>query len=85
MVENEAFFVTLAKRAGLKAVDAVVVQDADQRSGLLVTRFDRVLDDGEPASLAVEDSCQALGLWPADKCNVSMERAAHALIELCAA
>lgn len=83
LVENEAFFLTLARKAGMRVADAVVTYDADQRPGLLVTRFDRVLADGKPISLAVEDSCQALDLWPADKYNVTTERSAHALIDLC--
>lgn len=84
VVENEAYFLGLAKKAGLSVAHAVVILDADSRPGLLVRRFDRVLEGGSPTSLALEDSCQALDLWPADKYNVSMERSARVLIELCA-
>ena len=85
VVENEAFFIALARRARIPSVEAMLVHDADGRTGLLVTRFDRVRADGGTGRLAVEDACQALDLWPADKYNVTMERSARALIDLCAA
>jgi len=48
--------------------------------GLLVTRFDRLpRPDDVPALLAVEDACQALGLWPADKYAPSAETVVTAL------
>ncbi|MEO7121942.1 MAG: HipA domain-containing protein [Lacisediminihabitans sp.] len=85
VVENEAFFIALSARAGIPTVDASVVHDADGRAGLLVTRFDRVVHDGVPTRLAVEDACQAQDLWPADKYNTTAEKTAQALIRLCAA
>jgi serine/threonine-protein kinase HipA len=62
-----------------------VVTDADGRTGLLVTRFDRVSGAEPPQRLAVEDAGQLLGLWPADKYNVSMEGVALAVMSACAA
>ena len=85
VVENEAFFLALARRSRIPTVASEIVHDADGRSGLLVTRFDRVRRDGAAHGLAVEDGCQVLDLWPADKYNVSMERCANALADLCAA
>lgn len=85
VVENEAYFIALAARAGIPTVTASVVHDADGRAGLLVTRFDRVVGSGAPVRLAVEDACQAQDLWPADKYNTTAERTAQALIRLCAA
>ncbi len=85
VVENEAFFIALSTRAGIPTVKASIVHDAEGRPGLLVTRFDRVVHEGAPARLAVEDACQAQGLWPADKYNTTAEKTAHALIRLCAA
>jgi len=35
--------------------------------------------------VAVEDACQVLGLWPADKYNTTTERVITALSDLCAA
>lgn len=82
LVENEAFFIGVAARCGLPVSNARLVRDSVGEPGLLVTRFDRTLHHGEALSLAVEDACQALDRWPADKYNVSMEDAADALIAL---
>lgn len=81
VVENEAFFLDAARNAGLATVDAEVVRDARGDPALLVRRFDRVVGpDGVVASLAQEDACQVLGLYPADKYQVSAEAAVTALV-----
>jgi serine/threonine-protein kinase HipA len=89
LVENEAYFLTLAKRAGLPCVDHSVIYDRDGVSGLVVSRFDRTENAdgpaGAPGMLAVEDACQVLGLWPADKYNTTTEAIITALSGLCAA
>ena len=86
VVVNEAYFIRCARAARFPVVEATVVHDATGRPGLLVSRFDRVLDDtGNAVSLAVEDAAQVLGLYPADKYLVSAETAANALADLCAA
>lgn len=41
--------------------------------------------DGSSLSLAVEDGCQLLGRWPADKYSVSSEALARTIVALCAA
>ena len=52
----------------------------------MVERFDRVLDaDAGVASLAVEDACQLLGRYPADKYAVSSEEVAGAGADACSA
>jgi len=86
LVENEAFFLDAARRSGLDAADAEIVRDAEGAPGLLVRRFDRVLDrDGRPVSLAQEDGCQVLGRYPADKYRVSTEEVIGALATVCRA
>lgn len=86
LVENEAFFLGLAREAGLPVVSAEVVRDAEGRPGLLVRRFDRVpARDGSVAALACEDGCQVLGRWPADKYNLTMEEVVLGLARQCAA
>lgn len=68
VVENEAFFIGRAKAARIPVVRARLLRDAIGTPALLVTRFDRVpAGDGIPSLRAVEDACQALGLWPASK------------------
>lgn len=86
VVENEAYFLGLARRAGLPVVDARIVHDADGAAGLLVTRFDRVEGSGTvPASVACEDACQVLDRWPGDKYNVTSEALTTAVARICAA
>jgi len=85
VVENEAFFLGLARLAGVRVPDHEVVHDASGAAGLLVARFDRVVSDGEITSLAQEDGCQVLGLYPADKYRPSTEDVLEALTEPCGA
>lgn len=86
VVENEAFFLGLARRVRVQSATAQVVHDADGRPGLLVRRFDRVaLPDGSTRALSCEDACQVLGRWPADKYNLTTEEVVLALAECCPA
>ncbi len=82
LVENEAFFLELARRNRMPVAASRIVRDRDKIPGLLVTRFDRIWDGQRIRMLAVEDACQAMGLWPADKYNVSTEDVAEALMNL---
>jgi serine/threonine-protein kinase HipA len=86
LVENEAYFLRRARESGLRTADATVVHDRDGRPGLAVRRFDRVPGpDGSTRQLAVEDGCQVLGRWPADKYNVTAEEVVRALAGRCEA
>lgn len=85
LVENELYFMNLAREAGLKVATVREVRDADDVPGLLVSRFDRVRVAGALVSLGVEDGCQILDRWPADKYNVSMLAVARALTAVCSA
>lgn len=85
VIANENYFLGVARRTRMKVAKAELVHDADGRSGLLVTRFDRVLNSaGQSISLAVEDACQVLDHWPADKYNFSAETVIEALGNVCA-
>lgn len=85
LVENENFFLQLARKAGLKVEQSQLIQDSTGKPALLVTRFDRLGRGLETRSLAVEDASQAMGLWPKDKYLPSAEKAAKALVRLCPA
>jgi serine/threonine-protein kinase HipA len=86
IVENELYFLELAKSAGIPTANAKLVSDADGRAGLLVRRFDRVTGtDGSVTCVACEDACQLLNLWPADKYNVTSEQVANAVMAVCPA
>jgi len=86
LVANEAFFLEAARRSGLECADAEVVRDADGAPGLLVTRFDRVVDAaGGVTSLAQEDGCQVLARYPADKYRLTSEAVVGGLASVCRA
>jgi serine/threonine-protein kinase HipA len=80
LVENEHFFMTLARKCGLAAAETRLVFDRDGRSGLLVTRFDRRAGD----RLHQEDACQLLDRYPADKYLLSVRELMDAM-DVCSA
>jgi serine/threonine-protein kinase HipA len=85
IIENENYFLQIARRSLKNVVQTELVHDSEGKSGLLVTRFDRTIDGkGKPVSLAVEDACQVLDKWPADKYNLSAESIIDELSKVCA-
>lgn len=85
VVQNEAHFLAAARALRQPVVEAQVVEDSRGVAALLVRRFDRVpAADGGLRSLAVEDGAQLLGIYPADKYNVTMERLVDAVASACA-
>lgn len=85
VVENEHYFLTLSRACGIPTVESEIVTDSEGNTGLLVTRFDRAWRDGEIWQCAVEDGCQVLRLWPADKYSPSAEEVLVALAKVCPA
>lgn len=84
VIENEYYFLEVARKALKNVVRSELVHDSEGKSGLLVTRFDRTLDEfGNPISLAVEDACQVLNRWPADKYNVTSESIIAEVSKVC--
>lgn len=65
-VQNEALCLTLARACGLNAA-RVTTGKAGKRTYLLVTRYDRVDQNGRWRRLHQEDFCQALGKPPSAK------------------
>lgn len=82
LAENEMYFLALAGRCGLPHANAQLVHDRDGEVAILVTRFDRGPDE---AMFAIEDGCQALDRWPADKYEITSEQLASGLAANCAA
>ncbi|MET0284552.1 MAG: HipA domain-containing protein [Polyangiales bacterium] len=80
LVENEAFFMGVAKSAGIDVARTRVAHDRDGQAALLVERFDR--EQGE--RLHQEDACQLLDRYPADKYRLSLREIADVL-DVCSA
>lgn len=86
LVENEAFFLSLARTAGLNVPRFEVMTDRDSESGLLVERFDREFtDNGFLIRFGQEDGCQLLGKWPADKYRVALSDVVKVFMEAASA
>jgi len=60
-IENEYFFMMLAKAIGLNVPPVLIVRKKTQKV-LLIKRYDRVLDNDVLNRLHQEDFCQAMGL-----------------------
>jgi serine/threonine-protein kinase HipA len=71
LVENEAYFLDVARRAGLKTPRSTVVHDRDGASGLIVERFDRTRRGRQEIRIAQEDSVQLAGRWPSAKYSMT--------------
>lgn len=80
LVENEHFFMTMAAACGLRTAKTSVLHDAEGRSALLVTRFDRE----RSTRIAQEDACQVADVYPASKYRIKTETAIASLADACA-
>ena len=85
LVQNEKFFLGVAKSSGLEPNRATLVQDRDGNAGLLVERFDRVKEGKVVRKLHQEDACQLLNTVPAHKYQLSMTNIAEAISRVCTA
>ena len=84
-VENEAFFLALANRCGIKTAPNKTLTDEKGDHALLLQRFDRIATDEGRTRLAAEDGCQVAALYPAAKYNIDFIEMSQNLINLCAA
>lgn len=69
LVENEYFFLGLAKTLEIPTANAELVTDCKDKQGLLVERFDRIFlpTENRLKKIHQEDACQFLDRYPADK------------------
>ena len=79
LIENERFFMSLAADCGLTVPRHQIVHDKHDRPGLLVSRFDRI----SGASIAQEDACQVMAMYPAAKYRMKTEEIVGALSAVC--
>ena len=80
LVENEAFFMGMARACGLEVADVDVLVDRSGESGLLVRRFDRARTTAALIRFAQEDACQLLNRFPADKYRLAYADACGAVL-----
>ena len=85
LVENELFFMRMAKACGLEAAEVQIVKDKNQESALLVERFDRKYNKEKKRieRLHVEDACQFLDRYPQDKYRISISEITEGIQSFC--
>lgn len=79
LVENEAFFLTVAKKAGIEVNEWKLISDKTGRSGIVIKRFDRLIQKSSIAMLHQEDACQLLDRYPWQKYRITMKEVATAV------
>lgn len=84
-VENEHFFLKLAKQCGITTTRFKLLTDKNGEHALLLERFDRVAQRHGKYRLAAEDGCQVMDLYPADKYSVDFVTMAQKMQFLCPA
>ncbi len=82
VIENEAYFLSVAEAVGVPTVRWQVLEDRDGVRALAIRRFDRIIEGGGTLRLAFEDASQVMKRWPADKYNVTLEEAVNSLLSL---
>ncbi|PZF84105.1 type II toxin-antitoxin system HipA family toxin [Jiangella anatolica] len=83
LVENEDFFLRMARACELRTPEHQLIHDRNGRAGLVVLRFDRVTLDDEERRLAQEDACQVMGVYPASKYRLRAQDVIATLAERC--
>lgn len=84
-VENEAYFLGLAKKCDIPTATYKVLTDSLGNHALSLERFDRIPTDSGNLRQAQEDGCQVMDLYPADKYDPDFVEMAERLISLCPA
>lgn len=79
LVENEHFFMTMARACGLDVAKTRLVHDRDGAAGLLVERFDRQREGRRWRGIHQEDACQLLNKYPGEKYRLSSTELARGL------
>lgn len=83
-VENEFFFLSLAKKCGIETAKFELLSDKVGDHALRLSRFDRLNTKPKKTRLAVEDGAQVLGRYPLDKYRVDFVEMASAMLAHCA-
>ena len=79
VVENEYFFLKLARECGIRTSDFELLTDVNGVHALRLRRWDRVGSNGKSVRLAAEDACQIMNLDPYEKYDVDFIELVKAL------
>ena len=82
LVENEAFFLRMAKSCGIRVPKFEIIHDKDGQSGLLIERFDRQISRGRQIRVAQEDAVQLAGRWPSAKYQMTSKDVFDAVLRV---
>lgn len=82
-VENEAFFLDLARKCDIKTSEHVLLTDSVGNHALRLERFDRIFTKTNKTRLAIEDGCQVSNRYPAEKYNFDFVDMSQTLISHC--
>lgn len=82
-IENEAFFLDLAKKCDIKISEHSLLTDSVGNHALRLERFDRIFTKTSKTRLAIEDGCQVSNKYPAEKYNFDFLDMAQTLISYC--
>lgn len=83
LVENEDFFLRMARACELRTPEHHVIHDRSGRSGLVVFRFDRVVEATTERRLPQEDACQVMDVYPARKYRLRTQDVIETLAARC--
>ena len=82
LTSNEAAMLNVANSVGFEVPNYRLISDRHGTEGLVLSRFDRTESD-PTVRHPVEDGCQALGRFPADKYNLDTVEVIVGLARLC--
>jgi serine/threonine-protein kinase HipA len=87
LIQNEFFFMNMAKDCGLEVAKVMLVKDKKGVQGLAVERFDRTFNR-KMKSFDMhhqEDACQLMNRYPGDKYRMSYREIAERIFEVVSA
>lgn len=84
-VENENYFLGLAKSCDINTAKFSLMTDSVGNHALSLKRFDRINRESLKLRLAAEDGCQVMNKYPSEKYDVDFVEMAKTLISLCPA
>ncbi len=85
LVANESAMLSMAAELGYPTPGHQLIEDHEGATGLVIDRFDRGLEKGHLIRYPVEDGCQGLDRYPADKYNLDTLEVIGGLAALCSA